>query len=127
MFVRIAINQAVSLHDVNDLRRLHVEIAGLDGRAVQSAVKRHGLGRVHDERAIDLRVTTLLMLAGDRDEQWMTAFADMLSYARSKGWMTDAEHVRAHCVRIPAIPLDTGAVVVDPRGPAEHPPHPEGE
>ena len=70
MFVRIASDQAVSLHEVNDLRRLHVEIAGLDERALQSAVRRHGLGRVHDEGNIDLRVATLRQLAGDQDEQW---------------------------------------------------------
>jgi hypothetical protein len=96
----------VSLHEVSDLQRLHVEIVGLDERALQSAVRRHGLGRVHDEGNIDLRVATLRQLAGDQDEQWGTAFSDMLSYARSKGWMTHAEHVRAHCVRVPAIPLD---------------------
>jgi len=45
-------------------------------------------------------------LAGDQDEQWVTSFADMLSYARSKGWMTDAEHVRAHCIRGAATPHD---------------------
>ena len=101
MFVRIAGDQAVSLHEVKDLKRLHVEIAGLDESALQSAVQRHGLGRLHDEGNIDLRVAALRQLAGDQDEQWVTAFADMLSYAASKGWMTDAEHVRAHCVRAP--------------------------
>lgn len=29
MFVRLAIDQAVSLHEVDDLQQLHVEIAGL--------------------------------------------------------------------------------------------------
>jgi len=106
MFVRIASDQAVSLHEVNDLRRLHVEIAGLDESALQSAVRQHDLGRVHDEGDIDLRVATLRELAGDQDEQWVTSFADMLSYARSKGWMTDAEHVRAHCIRGAATPHD---------------------
>jgi hypothetical protein len=101
MFVRIASDQAVSLHEVNDLRRLHVEISGLDESALQSAVRQHDLGRLNDEGDIDLRVATLRHLAGDQDEQWATAFADMLSYARSKGWMTDTEHVRAHCVRVP--------------------------
>jgi hypothetical protein len=100
MYVRIASDQAVSLHEVNDLKRLHVEIAGLDESALQSAVQRHGLGRLRDEGDIDLRVAALRRLAGDQDEQWETAFADMLTYAGSKGWMTDAEHVRAHCVRV---------------------------
>jgi hypothetical protein len=57
---------------------------------------------VHDETDIDLRVASLRHLAGDQDEQCVTAFADMLSYARSKGWRTDDEHVRAHCVGVPA-------------------------
>jgi hypothetical protein len=104
MFVRIASDQTVSLHEAEDLRRLHVEIAGLDERALQSAVRRHQLGRVHDEGNIDLRVAVLRQLAGDRDEQWVGTFADMLNYARSKGWMTDDEYVRAHCVRVPATP-----------------------
>jgi hypothetical protein len=106
MFVRIASDQTASLHEMNDLRRLHVEVVGLDESAVQSAVRQHDLGRVHDDGDIDLRVATLPQLAGDQDEQWLTAFADMLSHARSKGWMTDAEHVRAHCVRVAATPLD---------------------
>jgi hypothetical protein len=101
MFVRIAADEAVSLHEVNDLGRLHVEIAGLDESALQSAVRQHDLGRLHGEGDIDLRVATLRQLAGDQDEQWLTGFADMLSYARSKGWITDAEHVRAHWVRAP--------------------------
>ena len=42
---------------------------------------KHELGRVHDEGDIDLWVATLRQLAGDQDEQWVTAFADMLSYA----------------------------------------------
>jgi hypothetical protein len=106
MFVRIASDQAVSLHEVNDLKRLHVEIVGLDARTLQSAVQQHDLGRVQDEGDIDLRVATLRRLAGAQDEQWVQAFADMLSYAGSKGWMTDAEHVRAHCVHVPALPGD---------------------
>jgi hypothetical protein len=101
MFVRIARDQAVSLHEVSELQRLHVEVAVLDERALQSAVQRHGLGQVHDEGDIDLRVATLRQLAGDQDEQWVAAFADMLGYAQSKGWMPDAEHVRAHCVHVP--------------------------
>ena len=101
MFVRIASDQAVSLHEVNDLKRLHVEIAGLEESALESAVRQHDLGRVHGDGDIDLRVAALRQLAGDQDEQWVQAFADMLSYARSKGWMTDDEHVRAHCVRAP--------------------------
>ena len=91
---------------MNDLRRLHVEIAGLDESALQSAIRQHDLGQVHDEGALDLQVETLRQLAGDQDEQWVTAFADMLSYARSKGWMTDGEHVRAHCVRVAATPFE---------------------
>src|SRR5882757_2218832 len=109
LFIRIAIDQAVSINEVDDLRRLHVEVAGLDGAALQSAIRRHALGRVDDEGGIDLRVATLRQRAGDRDEQWVTAFANMLGYARSKGWMTDGEHVRAHCVRIPAMPLESVA------------------
>jgi hypothetical protein len=101
MFVRIASDQAVSLHEVDDLKRLHVELVGLDESALESAVRQHDLGRVHGGGDIDLRVATLRQLAGDQDEQWLTAFADMLSYAGSKGWMTDAEHVRAHCVHVP--------------------------
>jgi hypothetical protein len=101
MFVRIASDQAVSLHEVNDLKRLRVEIAGLDESALQSAIQRHGLGRLDGEGDIDLRVSALRQLAGDQDEQWVSAFADMLGYARSKGWMTDDEHVRAHCVHVP--------------------------
>ena len=110
MFVRIAINQVVSLHEVDDLGRLHVEVAGLDPRALESAVRHHRLGRVHDGSEIDLRVATLRQLAGDRDEQWLAAFTRMLDYAESKGWMTDGEYVRAHCVRIPALPGDAIAV-----------------
>jgi len=56
---------------VNDLRRLHVEIAGLDESALQSAI-RNTTGQVHDEGAIDLQVETLRQLAGDQDEQWVT-------------------------------------------------------
>lgn len=111
MFVRIAIDQTVSLHEVGNLGRLHVENAGLDAYALRSAVSRNGLGRLLDEGDVDLRIATLRELAGDRDEQWATAFADMLGYARSKGWMSDDEHVRAHCVRIPAIPLEPVAAV----------------
>ncbi len=61
---------------------------------------------MRDDGDIDLRVATLRQLAGDQDEQWLTAFADMLSYAGSKGWMTDAEHVRAHSIRVAATPFD---------------------
>ncbi|WP_319448180.1 MULTISPECIES: hypothetical protein [unclassified Mycobacterium] len=106
MFVRIAIDQTVSLHEADDLRRLHVEIAGLDGAALTSAVRRHRLGRVDGDGDVELRVATLVELAGDRDQHWADAFADMLGYAKSKGWMSDSDHVRAHCVRIPAVPFD---------------------
>ncbi len=49
--------------------------------ALFSRRSKDGLGRVHDEGDIGLRVATLRQLAGDQDEQWVTAFADMLSYA----------------------------------------------
>lgn len=109
MFVRMAIDQTVSLHDVDDLRRLHVEIAGLDDRALQSALRRHDLGRTAGRDELDLRVDALRRLAGDRDDQWAVEFADMLAYADSKGWMVDG-YVRAHCVRIPATSTDPVAV-----------------
>lgn len=109
MFVRIAIDQAVSLHEVGDLGRLHVEVAGLDDRALQSAVRSHGLGRVRDGDELDLRITALRVLAGEQDDQWLAAFGDMLDYAEAKGWKTDDEHVRAHRVRIAALPFDQSA------------------
>lgn len=110
MFVRIGIDQSVTLLEGNDLQRLHVEVAGLDGRALRSAVKRNELGRVLDDGDIALRVATLRDLAGERDEQWTRDFAAMLMYARTKGWMVDDEHVRAHCRPIAAITLPSSSI-----------------
>lgn len=105
MFVRIAIDQSISLHEAEDLHRLHVEVAGLDGRAIRSAVTRHGLGKVLEGGDIALRVTALRALAGNYDEHWAADFAAMIHHAQSAGWLIDEEHVRAHVNSVAAIPL----------------------
>ncbi len=62
MFVRIAIDQTVSPEGASVLGRPHVEVAGLDNRELQSALRRSDLGRVDDGGELDIRVATLRRL-----------------------------------------------------------------
>ena len=99
MFLRITVgsDEPVTLHEADDFGRFHVEVVGMDAIQLRTTVEQHHLGRVADGDHVDVRVAALSTLAGPRGPEWDTQFASMLSYAGSKGWMPDTEHVRAHC------------------------------
>jgi hypothetical protein len=90
--------QQVVLCRPDDFRSFSVSIAG--GRRspteVRAALER--LGRPEGEGHVFVDVGQLLRLAGSRrhDPRWLAALDEMVSFARSRGWVDAAGGVRAH-------------------------------
>ncbi|GAB3443425.1 hypothetical protein [Actinophytocola sediminis] len=87
---------APRVEDVQNLRRLHVEFAGVDDVTGAAAIAEAGLGTLEGDH-VWLSIAAL-RAAGEHTETWRTGFAGMIDYARSQGWVR-GEQVRAHVVR----------------------------
>jgi hypothetical protein len=99
MFLRITNDphRQVTLQEPDDFKRLHVEVVALDSSEFRTVVERQQLGRLAEDDHLELRVGALISLAPTRTADWDDGLSSMLRYAQSKGWMTDDDHVRAHC------------------------------
>lgn len=86
------------LHDVRNLKQLHVEFRQVDDSAAATALAASGFGALEDDRAwLEIRA---LREAGDGSSDWQDGFEAMLGYARRSGWVDQAgTRVRAHIVR----------------------------
>jgi hypothetical protein len=87
----------LTLLEPDDFQRFCVEVVDVDNAHLHAMVQHHGLGRMAADNHLDIRITALTALAGPRTKDWHDRLASMLRYAASKGWMPDADHVRAHC------------------------------
>ncbi len=92
---------AVELLEPEDCQRFHVAVRGADGERLASALESEGVGWLlpSGEAMIDTaavrRMATGRVAAG-----WDDAFAAMLEYAGSKGWLDDAgTSIQAHVER----------------------------
>lgn len=92
MFIRVAPG-GPTVEDVQNLRQLHVELAGVDDA---TAVEDAGLGTPEGDH-VWLEIPAL-RAAGEDTDAWRTSFDGMIAYARGKGWV-EGTRVRAHIVR----------------------------
>lgn len=103
MFVKVSQRPEgilVSLEEVDDLGRFHVELAGLTSEQAAPALKR--AGAVADEGMVRLddawiRTDYLIANAVASKDVCPNRLDAMFDYAASKGWMSeDGSQVRAH-------------------------------
>lgn len=93
----------LTIAEAGDLKRLHVTIhgdVGLDTLA--AAVAR--LGRLADEDHVFLQPAALRKAVGEpwtSDPAWLAEYDEMVAFAASHGWTSDAGELRAHIVRAP--------------------------
>jgi hypothetical protein len=101
MFLRIRASEdsPVTLEEPDDFTRFHVEVVDLDVENLRHEVDRSGIGYVTTEGDVAVAVAAIRLLVGNRSPRWDVGFDRMVTFARSKGWMPDHEHIRAHCVR----------------------------
>jgi hypothetical protein len=93
MIVRVS-EGSWDLVEVEDLRRLHVEVA--DGTAAEVAGRVDGADHVW----LDVAALRAAGQAKAGDPGWAERFDSMIDYARSKGWLDEAgTAVRAHIER----------------------------
>jgi hypothetical protein len=89
----------VSVVDVDDLRRLHVETGLTDPNRIAAALEAGGAGRL-DGDAVWLDIEYLRTSADPSDPApWADSFYKMIDFARTHGWLSaDSKQVRAHIV-----------------------------
>jgi hypothetical protein len=88
---------SVTLREPDDCRRLKCVVRGVRDVARLAEVL-GDIGRPEGCDVVFLRPSALRRLAaGQTSTDWADAFQGMLDYARSKGWLNDAEEVRVHC------------------------------
>jgi hypothetical protein len=88
----------VTLDAPDDTRRFHVAVTGgTDAAMVFGALVDAAAGRLEGDDAW-ISVDAIRRLAAGRvDPTWDAAFATMLDYARTKGWVDETAHaIRAH-------------------------------
>lgn len=80
----------VRVVDVDDLARLHLALGEVTDEEADAALRAAGLGRLEDAETGVLD-TEALRAAAQRagSDDWGRRFADMVEYARSKGWTDD--------------------------------------
>jgi hypothetical protein len=92
----------VVLEEPADCGRFHVAVRGsADALALDEALRAQGVGSVDGDGEALVRVDAVRRLAaGAVDDTWEPAFAAMLDYAGSKGWLSDdGASIRAHVER----------------------------
>lgn len=95
--MRIIVNDAVEITDVDDLRAFEVG-TDLTAAEVDRKLRASGLGSAEAAHAwIDISELRRRGAALSSDPAWGDGFDGMIAYARSKGWCDeDAGTVRAH-------------------------------
>ncbi|KLL10623.1 MULTISPECIES: hypothetical protein [Protofrankia] len=91
------------LCEPEDFTRLHVELVGVEASAASGALVEAGLGHVAGDvvwlSVEGLRAAVLSALEASSAERTAASFDGMVSYARSRGWVSlDGERLQAHFV-----------------------------
>lgn len=96
MQIRITDHGTAEVTEADNLKALEVATGGQAPAKVAEALAKSGLGRLDGEHAW-LGIDALRNAArGGRDDEWVKGFDGMISYARSKDWVNEADEVRAH-------------------------------
>ena len=95
---------SVALADPADCARFHVEVHGGDADdagALDAALRAHGAGSAVGATGADIAVDAVRRMASEGvGPSWEDDFSAMLSYARTKGWLSDdGALIRAHVER----------------------------
>jgi hypothetical protein len=87
----------LTLAEPRDLKSYKVVIDGPAAAHDALIAAAPGLRRM-DASHVALAETALKDLAGEvaADQDWLTGFAGMIAYARSKGWVTEAGEIVGH-------------------------------
>jgi len=88
----------VSLEEPDDVARFHVAVVGgTDGGLVFGALVDAAAGRLEGDDAYVAVDAVRRLAAGRVEPGWDEAFAGMLDYARTKGWLDEPGNaIKAH-------------------------------
>jgi hypothetical protein len=88
----------LSLVEADDCTRFDVVVHGsADHGQLERALLSASVGRTRGDDALVTVAAVRRLAAGSVAEGWEAAFAAMLDYARSQGWMSDdGEEIQAH-------------------------------
>lgn len=89
--------QGLGLDDPSDLKSYKVQVDGPESER-DSVVAAHPQLRRVDAGHVAVPQETLRSLAGGlaSEPEWLSNFAKMVSYASSKGWVTEAGEIIGH-------------------------------
>jgi hypothetical protein len=81
----------VRVVDVDDLGRLHLALGEVTDEEADEALRAAGLGRLEDAEngVLDTEALRAAAQQGGPDSDWARRFAEMVDYARTKGWTDD--------------------------------------
>lgn len=98
MFITVDVESGqLALEEPEVLTQFHVTASGGDLDAVIAALGAHGRAADVDDHVLVAIDSVRAWAAGRVDDGWEQGFAKMLDFARSKGWLDDAEdHIQAH-------------------------------
>lgn len=96
----IVVDEAgISLGDAADLKKFAVA-SSLDTESIAATLTASEWGSASEKEghvAISVSaVRTAVTVSGHATDAWNDAFAGMLAFAESKGWMVDQDHILAH-------------------------------
>lgn len=88
--------EGLVVQEPDDLKSYKVVVDGQENR--EAIIAAHSELRQVDPEHVAVAETVLKNLAGDlaTDEEWLTGFARMINYARSRGWVTEAGEIVGH-------------------------------
>lgn len=77
--------------DIDDLGRLHLALGQVTDAEAGEVLERSGLGRLRDSETAVLDVAALRAAAEPRATapDWQARWDEMITYARSKGWLSE--------------------------------------
>ncbi len=89
--------QGLTLKDPGNFNAYKVQIDGPEG-SKEEVIGLHPQLRRIDPGHVAVARETLERLAGGlaSDREWVSGFAGMVAYARSRGWVTEAEEIVGH-------------------------------
>jgi hypothetical protein len=91
----VVTKDSVTMQDPTDFARFHVSAPGLDTATTHDLLAGAGVGRMTDGPALIEIAAIRRLAAGDAD--WDRGFETMLTYARTKGWLSaDSNALQAH-------------------------------
>jgi hypothetical protein len=81
----------VRVVDVDDLSRLHLALGEVTDEEADEALRAAGLGRLEDAETgvLDTEALRAAAQQGGSDGDWDRRFAEMVEFAKGKGWTAD--------------------------------------